>query len=208
MLYLAIIAFLLTLIAIISGLSYAYKYKKPPRVYFWLLLFVLIAGPYAAFKSYERSFMLSVVPDAFHVTAISYSEEESWGFGPGGNEAGIRVYPLSGQIADEISQRGIEFFNNLPPNRDQRSRGWRGRYETWSQTPISETKYWKTKGEMKGLDIYDFICRYGFCIGIDPKVVKEANDAVNSGGSYYAYGRIGLIVVNPNKRQVFYMYNG
>ncbi len=181
MLYIAIIAFLLTLIAIIAGLSYAYK--EPPRAYFWLLLFALIAGPYAVFKSYERSFMLSVVPDALHVTAISYSKEESWGFGPGGNEAGIRVYPLPEQIANKISQRGIEFFNNLPPNRNQQNQKWRGRYETWSKTPISETKYWKAKNEMKGLDIYDFICRYGFCIGIDPTVVKEANDAVSNGGS-------------------------
>ena len=206
MLYIILIGFLLITIAIIVGLVYAHK--KIPRSYFLLLIFTLIAGPFAAFKVYERNFMLSVVPDALYVNSISYSEEESWGFGPGGNEAGIRIYPLSEQIANEISQRGIEFFNNLPPNQNQQDRKWRGRYETWSQTPISAHKYWKPKGETKSLDIYDYICAYGYCISINPTVVKEANKIVNSEGSYYAYGRIGLIVVSPSKRLVLYMYNG
>jgi hypothetical protein len=206
MLYVILIGLLLIPIAVVVGLFYAYK--KLPRSYFLLLLFALIAGPFAAFKSYERGFMLSVVPDALHVNTISYSEEESWEFGPGSNEAGIRVYPLPKQIADEISQRGIEFFNNLPPNQNQQSRKWRGRYEKWSQTPISANDRWKPKEETGSLDIYDYICAYGFCIKIDDAVVKQATEIVNSKGNYYAYGRIGLIVVSPSKKLVLYMYNG
>ncbi len=193
-------------IAVAVGLFFAWK--KLPRSYFFLLLFVLIAGPFMAFKSYERSFMLSVVPDALRVTSISYSQEESWGFGPGGNEAGIRVYPLPSQIADEISQHGIEFFNNLPPNQNQQNREWRGRYEKWSQTPISATDRWKPKDKTSSLDTYDYICAYGFCINIDDAVVKQATEIINSKGSYYAYGRIGLIVVSPGMKLVLYMYNG
>ncbi len=206
MLYVILIGLLLIPIAAAFGLFYAYK--KLPLSYFLLLLFTLIAGPFSAFKNYERSLMLSIVPDALHVTSISYSEEESWGFGPGGNEAGIRFYPLPSQIADEISQRGIEFFNNLPPNQNQQSRGWHGRYEKWSQTPISENDIWKPKKETGSLDIYDYICAYGFCINIDHDVMKQATEIVNSTGNYYAYGRIGLIVVSPSKKLVLYMYNG
>jgi hypothetical protein len=204
--YIILIVVLLIPIAMIAGLVYAYK--KLPRAYFLLLIFTLVAGPFAAFKSYEKSSMLSVIPDGLHITAISYSKEESWGFGPGGNEAGIRVYPLSEQIENEISQRGIEFFNNLPPNQDQQDRRWRGSYEAWSQTPINATKYWQVKEETGKLDIYDYICAYGFCIDIKPAVVTEANEIINSEGSYYAYGRIGVIVVSPSKRLVLYMYNG
>lgn len=160
---------------------------------------MIIASPIAAFKIYERDFKLSVVPDALQVSSISYSEEESWGFGPGGNEAGIRVYPLSGEIANQITKRGIEFFNNLPANKDQKKRRWRGRYGTWNETPVKE------EGD---LDIYDYICRYGFCIEIDDTVVAQATDIINSEGNYYAYGRIGLIVVSPSKKLVIYMYNG
>jgi hypothetical protein len=207
MLYVKLIGLLLIPIAALGGLFYAFK--KLPRLYSLLLLVALIVGPFMAFKSYERSFMLSVVPDALHVTSISYSKEESWGFGPGGNEAGIRIYPLSNQVADEISQKGIEFFNNLPPNKDQDSRRWRGNYSEWSQTPISaDGKRWKSKKETGSLNIYDYICAYGFCIEIDDAMLKQATEIINSKGSYYAYGRIGLIVVSPSKKLVLYMYNG
>ena len=203
--YAILITILLTLIAIIAGVIFAYK--KLPRAYFIFIITILIASPIVAFKIYERGFKLSVVPDALQVSSISYSEEESWGFGPGGNEAGIRVYPLSEKIANQIAKRGIEFFNNLPPNKNQKNRRWRGKYESWNETPVKEDRYWKQK-EGGDLDIYDYICRYGFCISIDEKVVGQATDIVNSEGNYYAYGRIGLIVVSPSKKLVIYMYNG
>lgn len=159
MMYIILITILLTLIAIIAGGIFAFK--KLPRSYFFLLLLILIASPIIAFKIYERGFKLSVVPDALQVSSISYSEEESWGFGPGGNEAGIRVYPLSEKFANQITKRGIEFFNNLPPNKNQRKRRWRGRYESWNETPVKEDRYWKQK-EGGALEVYDYICRYGF----------------------------------------------
>jgi hypothetical protein len=201
---------LLILIAILAGFIYAFflAYKRLSLVYFLVLLVALVATPYLVFKSYEKEFLLSIVPDALKVKSISYREEESWGFGPGGNEAGIRIYPLSEQIASEISQRGIEFFNNLPPNQDQQSRGWRGRYENWSETPIRANERWKWNLNTAKLDIYDYIGAYGFSIDIKPEVVELANEIVNSAGSYYAYGRIGLIVVCPSKKLVLYLYNG
>ncbi|MFZ2724983.1 MAG: hypothetical protein WAX77_01895 [Methylococcaceae bacterium] len=150
--------------------------------------------------------MLSVIPDSFDVDSISYSEEESWGFGPGGNEAGIRVYPFPEHIANEIAQRGIAFFNNLSLNNQTNKEWWQKR--TWYQTPIVENEHWKIREQTKKLDIHDYICAYGFCININPTVVKDANEIINSKGSYYAYGRIGLIVVNPNKKLILYMYNG
>jgi len=202
------ISLLLILTVTVSCVFYAYK--KTPRSYFLLYLLVaLIGGPFAAFKIYERSFMLSVVPDALRVTSISYSKEECWGFGPGGNEAGIRVYPLPGQVADEISQRGIEFFDNLPPNQNQQKRDWRGIYSNWSQTPINANGRWRKPKKEKGyFDIYDYICAYGLCIDINGMVVKQATEIVNSKGNYYAFGRGGLIVVSPGNKLVLYMYNG
>jgi len=205
MIYTVLITLLLALITIIAGIVFAYK--KLTHRHFALLILILVVSPVAAFKFYERGFKLSVVPDALQVDSISYSKEESWGFGPGGNEAGIRVYPLSDEIANQIMKRGIEFFNNLPANNDQKNRRWRGRYESWNETPIKESKYWKQKGG-GGLDMYDYICRYGFCIEIDNEVISQATDIINSEGSYYAYGRIGLIVVSPAKNLVIYMYNG
>jgi hypothetical protein len=202
---LALIALLSFPFAIFIALVYAYTNLSTKN--FLSLLALLIVIPLAAFKTYERNFMLSVVPEALQVNSIVYSKEESWGFGPGGNEAGIRTYPLKGEIANLISIQGIEFFNSMPANQKQANRDWRGRYGDWAETPISSIS-WKNKEETGSLDIYDYICAYGFCIDIDDAVVKEATQIMNSKGSYYAYGRIGLIVVSPSRKLVLYMYNG
>lgn len=206
MVYIFLIALLIAATAIGLGLVVVCK-KLPGSLRLFLLAPILVV-PFAACKVYERNFMLSVVPDALHVASVSYSQEESWGFGPGGNEAGIRVYPLPEKVADEIRQRGIEFFHHLPPNQHQQSREWRGIYETWSETPIAPGQRWSANGTTGTFLIHDYICAYGFCIDIKPEVVEEANAIVNSEGSYYAYGRIGLIVVSPKKKRVVYMYNG
>lgn len=206
MFYLIFFVLLATPIAILVGLFYAYR--KMPHTYFLLLLVLLVGGPYGAYKIYERGFMMSVIPDALHVNSISYRKEESWGFGPGGNEAGVRIYPLSEEVANHISQSGIEFFKKLPPNQNQRERDWRGIYGEWSETPIKPGRNWQVNEKTNSLNVYDYICAYGFCIDIDSLMVQEANLIINSPGSYYAYGRVGLIVVVPGKKLVLYMYNG
>jgi hypothetical protein len=183
-------------------------YKKLPRFCYVVLFCILAAISFATFRSHEKRFMLSFTPDAFEINSISYSKEESWGFGPGGNEAGIRVYPLSAEIAKQISEHGINFLNNMPPNRNQRHRRWRGNYSNWSETPMRPDRRWQPNKKTKNFDIYDYICAYSIRIDIEPKVVAEANAIVNGPGSYYAYGRIGLIVVCPGKKIVLYMYNG
>lgn len=215
--------------AIIAGTIYVLVkvYKKYPRPYFFLLLFVVVTTPVALFKIHEHRVdvhnqqrMLSFIPDALQIEQIHCSKEQSWDagwatFGGGGNEAGIIVYPLSESVSNEILKQGIEFFDNMPHNyKNFTNRDWRGKYRNWSETPITPDHYhvWKKAKEVGrdtgSLNIYDYICLYGFCIDIEPGIVAEANAIINSPGSYYAYGRIGLIVVSPIKKRVFYMYNG
>lgn len=110
------------LVGLCLGLVLAYK--RLPRIWFISLVALLIGGPLTAFKLHDRRFALEAVPDALKVDSIAYREEESWGFGPGGNEAGIRLYPLSKELAGTIEQRGLDFFRNLPPNEGQSSRDW------------------------------------------------------------------------------------
>lgn len=193
-------------VLLIAGLVYAFRKLSPGK--FIVLVLLLIAPPFIAYKSYERDFKLGVVPDALNVSSISYSEEESWGFGPGGNEAGIRTYPIPEAISKKIAENGISYFEAMPPNRKKRKGYWQGVYSNWQETPIKTDKYWKPRKGTNSLNIYDYICRYGFCIDIKPSVVAEANAIVNSPGSYYAYGRNGLIIVNPERNLVLFIYNG
>lgn len=182
-------------------------YLKLKRSHFLLLMALLVLIPVGTFKIKQRAHHLSFVPDALQVDSISYREEDAWGFGPGGNEAGIIVYALPAEVAAEIERRGMAFFEQLPANENQQERRWRGRYEAWFETPVSETRYWKRRAD-RGLEIRDYICHYGFCIEIDDRVVEQTEAIINTPGSYYAYGRIGLIVVSPARKVVVYLYNG
>ena len=42
----------------------------------------------------------------------------------------------------------------------------------------------------------------------DANVQKQIDDSIQTSGSYFAYGRIGILIVSPKKRRVFYVYNG
>ena len=159
-------------------------------------------------KTYEDAFFLSFVPDALQVSSVAYQLEESWGFGPGGNEAGIRLYPLPAKVAEQIAAGGVSFLNTMPPNQQQDERRWRGYYSDWQETPIRSSEHWQPKPATGRLDIYDYVCAYGFCIDIEPEVVKQVDAILNRPGSYYAYGRIGVLIVCPAEQVVIYAFNG
>lgn len=196
---------LVILLALVAGI--VVLFVKAPRTMASLAVAACLTIA-VGWKWCERSHRLSLVPDALRVHRVLYAKEEAWGFGPGGNEAGIVAYPLPDNIAKAIEIAGLPYFENLQPNRDQQSRDWRGRFADWKATPVESGPRWKPDPGSGRYDIYQYICAYGFCIDIDERIETEAAAAVNTPGNYYAYGRIGMIVVCPGMRRVFFMYNG
>ena len=205
MIYLILLIPVVVLLVVACALTFAYK-KLRPR-HFLLLLGSLILIPVYTWKHYEQEFALQAVPDALQVRSIIYANEESWGFGPGGNEAGIRFYPLSDEVSSRIQRGGVSYLDHLPPNKDQASRSPRGSYTQWSETPI-RGGHWKLDANTGLLNVVDYICAYGFCIDIPPGRLRQANEIVSKPGSFYARGRVGTIVVSPKQRLVLYFYNG
>lgn len=203
-----LIALILLAIPVVLFALLWQAWRHLPRYGFALLLMVLVAMPLFAYRHYERLWALQVVPDALQVDRISYQLEETWGFGPGGNEAGFRVYPLPPAVAAAISQRGLAFFDEMPPNADQAGREWRGDYEQWQATPLPLDSRWGAAPGQRQLVLGDYICRYGFCIDIDAQLAAQASAALAEPGSYYAYGRIGLLLVSPRQQRVYYLFNG
>jgi hypothetical protein len=49
---------------------------------------------------------------------------------------------------------------------------------------------------------------YGFCIPIDRDVEALANRALQTPGSFYAFGRIGILLLIPGERRIIDAYNG
>jgi len=163
-------------------------------------LFLLVGAPIGLIGWFQRSFSLSVVPDALQVTSIAYAKEESWGFGPGGNETGVRVYPLKDAVADEILAQDMRFFLDMPANGDQHKRGSRGLYTDWSATPV--------RNEAIPFDLNEYLDEYGFAIDVDPAIVADVNRILNAPGSYYAGSRSKMLIVSPRDRKVIFLYHG
>jgi hypothetical protein len=203
--YLILLIPVLILLAMIRALIYAYK--KLRLKWFLLLVVSLLLVPTAMWKFYERKFSLEVIPDALEVRTVSYRNEESWGFGPGGNEAGILFYPLSEDVSRKVGKAGIEYLEQLPPNEDQQSRDLRGIYDHWSETPI-RGDVWKIDPGTGLLNVTDYICNYGYCLDIPSDLLRQANEIVSKPGSFYARGRVGIIVVSPEQKLVLYFYDG
>lgn len=179
------------------------------------ILAVIIVFCFIGFKILEYKFYLDSVPDEFGVYKILYSKERTARFGLGGNESGIRVYELPKETLEKIQKQGMEYFKNLPSNENAKiRRDWRGHFQNWSETPVEVIKEWTNymsleedadySKEIPSIDNY--VNTYGFGVDIDPEIKKLVDDAIASSGSYYAYGRIGMIIIVPEARKVIYAY--
>lgn len=171
------------------------------------LAVVCVDAAKSRYEAYSRAFDLSFVPDALGVTRMSYVSEKTAGFGPGGNESGIRVYPLPESAVVNL-RSGLSLLENMPQHYQDPGRDWRGSYGDWRETPVVAEKYrWERRGS-EPLKAVDYMCYYGICADADPALLEEVDAIINSPGSYYAYGRIGMLIVSPAKRLVVYLYNG
>jgi len=167
--------------------------SKTVRVAAVLLVFVVIV--FGWYRWYLNSHHLSFVPRELGVTSVDYSEEKSWGFGPGGNETGFLAYTMPPQVAEKIERDGLKFFQGL-----------RSDYWNWSSTPVVRNNNW---GREQPLTISGYLGHYGFMIEVDRNLEAEAATALNQPGNFYAYARGGrMIVVVPQSRRVFVVYAG
>ncbi len=159
------------------------------------------------YNAFKERYYLSIMPYKLNVKKTLYVNEESWGFGPGGNETGIIVYELADEVVNEIQKVGTtNFFES--------NVGF-GDYINWQQTPVKLSDAWEGSrigGEavlnIQSTKIGNYLDRYAFSIYVDPKIESEIDSAISKSGSYYAYGRTGIIIVIPSNKKVVYAYAG
>ncbi|WP_156510543.1 hypothetical protein [Labrenzia sp. OB1] len=180
------------------------------------IIFSVIAAFLAAYSAWEFSLYrhyLKFVPDAMDVWWVDYALEESWGFGPGGKEAGIIVFDMPVKTKQHLASGGLDWLENMPPN--GRS-GWQGRYRNWKSTPIPANEKWAAPencSDSPESNGYHYNCpsvtRYlGALIRVDRDVAQMVDEAVFSSGAYYAYGRVGMIILIPERARIVYIYAG
>lgn len=160
-----------------------------------------ILSLYLKYKSFEEEFHLSMVPDGLNISKILYINEQNFGLGPGGNETGLIVYELPDKISSEIKKNGVTYFTNMPKNREQR-----GDYVHWHSTPIFSDK--STPSLPSALKISSYLDQYGFGLKIDPLIENQVDETLSNSVSYVGYGRIGMLIVAPEIKKVFFAYAG
>lgn len=80
------------------------KYRK-----YAIVIALMVGVPWAGCKLY-RSHHLSFVPEALNVTNVLYVSEQSWGFGPGGNETGLLAFQLPASVAQQVKAHGADYL--------------------------------------------------------------------------------------------------
>ena len=72
----------------------------------------------------------------------------------------------------------------------------------WKPSPVLE-------GELVKRDnLAGYLNRYGFGIRINRGIETYINSVISSPGSFYAYGRIGVAIVDPSERKVVFLHSG
>ncbi|WP_166416120.1 hypothetical protein [Cochlodiniinecator piscidefendens] len=186
-----------------------------------LLVFIALAIGCAvlAWKVAIYQHHLRFVPDEMNVWWVRYVAEERWGFGPGGNETGIIVFDMPEATFAALQNEGMDWLEALPVS-DEPS--WQGQYQEWQSTPVSSSEPWADASRCGAGDsdfysithhpicpsIASYMANFGFWISFDEEVENLANDALFSSGAFYAYDRVGMLIVIPAKQRLIYVYNG
>jgi hypothetical protein len=146
------------------------------------------------------------VPAYLQVSKVLYVKEESWGFGPGGNETGLLIYELPSDVAATIASNGLSFFTDN--DNALRARQQHVSNYDWYPTPVVPNFGWKGDG-VTPASINSFLNRYGFGLDFDQNFIAMADQAKNTSGNFYSYGSGGrLLVVSPALRKVILAYSG
>lgn len=166
-----------------------------------------IASPYVASRIAERNHVLARVPEPLDVAEIEYRLEELFGVGfmPGDNETGFVVYRLTEESADWARKQGSRLGDALA-----------GEKGAWRPTPVDDSGEAEAVSRWHPYDLSarppnleEYLEKYGFAIPIEKGRTDEANKAIQSRGSFYAYGRRGSItIVDPVRGKVYFAFAG
>lgn len=163
-----------------------------------------------------NSFYLARVPEKLGVTTILSKEQDSAGFGPGGNESGVISYRLPSKIARDIRAYGLAYFEDIDTKNKvlsvnkYDSHFYRAYYALHQLSARVHYSYWKETPANSEFKLSRFLDKYGFGVKINPKIETQINNAMNSPGSYIASGSRGggFLLVAPEVKRVFFIYAG
>ena len=175
-----------------------------------LLLTVSVVG--FAVKSCERRWQMGHVPVAFKISEIIYSKEESWGFGPGGNESGLVVYRLPEEMITTVRRQELIFVSATNSQINDGPDSYRRVYSNWKTTPFEGSNGWKCESadcSLSGkISVENFLGSKGYGISLPSHISKEIDQVMSTPGSYYGKGRVGTLIIAPAFGRAYFVFSG
>lgn len=160
------------------------------------------------YRSVEDRLWRDRLPSELGRVSTEYRKTADYGFGPGGNSAGIIVFRLEAHSADRLLANGIGPLEQAGVRPGSRS--WR--FWNWRPTPVVFDGRWTRKGDHvcggePGIGAY--VDYAAFRCDLDPAVIARVNGILSRPGAYYAYGSASsVILVAPRERLVVLAFNG
>jgi len=186
------------------------KFSTAYTVGFIAFLLVIVVGVEAVrSKLSDASRHRSMTPPCLGVLKVVYSKEETWGFGPGGNETGIVIFELPHDIANDIEQQGLRFLNQCASTRvvAESSRKARTLY-TWRATPVLVEATGSDMNKVLTQNITEYLNKYGFQIVLERKFEKNIDNALSSPGNWVDDNGSRLIIIMPKASKLVFAYRG
>jgi len=167
---------------------------------FIIIIFLIGAFIYVAFKIYEPYAYKSAIPEKLGPIKTLYV----------GGHAGLRegcgaaIFHLTKETTRNIEKENINFFQNASKYRNNK----RG-YSQWYKSPINESvTEGKNNTKSKSYGAYDNGLS---CLKKERRnanLIKSIRKAYHEKGSYYAVGHESVIFVSPELRIVVFTYFG
>ena len=163
-------------------------------------------------KSCERRWQMGHVPVAFDISEIIYSKEESWGFGPGGNESGVVGYRLPEEIITTVRRQGLIFVSATNSQINDGPDNYRRIYSNWKTTPVEGSSGWKCESaecQLAGkISVENFLGSSGYGMSLPYHISKEIDQVMSAPGSYYGKGRVGTLIIAPAFGKAYFVFSG
>ncbi len=151
----------------------------------YILVIMVVASPYIAYKTLIYFHYKSYLPDAINVSyPISINEEG--GFREG---CGIAIFRLSDSTLEGIESKGVTFLKNATQARGHS--GYYNKYEPWSETPVP--KDWIGDG------------RWLICSHLaEEELLLKIVSASKKSGAYYTKAPEAELVIVPSLKLVIF----
>jgi hypothetical protein len=168
-------------------------------------ILVITGAAWLAWAIADRATALMALPENTGGWFVSYANNASFGFGPGGNESGLNVVLLTSAGANRVAKGGAVWLNLL---------GDKANFGEWRETPVPHNDTWLLREghaveRLQKPSIMALYLRYGFVINIPDRHLTAIDEALNSGNSYYTFDRQGrLILIVPKTKRAYVAYAG